>query len=157
MLNVKFGRANGEDLELPVRSAVARTKQQYIASLPKPLQDFIQRYQKEFPDMEVDDRLMGLAGERAIEAGGHPADLNGRVRKTGYPLPPGVGDLGNQFESLWGANDAQGALDGWRGHPGHMEHVFRQTWPYAGYKHFGVGYDVKGPGAYGQWVIISAP
>ena len=139
----------------------AHADEAFLKSLPPEIQDFIERFKKERPGITFHPKLYEFAQMRAKHCltvrSGHPHDLNGQVRRFGYQLPRAIPDFGNQLESLWAASNAEGALNGWRGHQPHAVHVFGRTSPYQGHQFFGVGF-YRHPGQKnGQWVFISAP
>lgn len=149
------------NLSLDSWSSTARKdidfQKEYLEALPRNLQDFARIYRGERPHMKFDKTLAEFAQKRAVYCmtvqGGHAPDVNGQLRSMGYGLSPDISDQGNQFESLWGAgeNDPRGALNGWKGHGPHAQHVMGTTAPWSGHTRFGIGFYG------GQWVFISAP
>lgn len=133
----------------------------YLKALPPHIQDFIRLYEKARPGVRFDPRLMQVAEFRAkdclLRTHGHVNDLAKQMRTAGYPLSKESfpDNMTNQFESLWAASTAQGALNGWAGHGPHAVHVFGQESPWNAYTKVGIGaYPYKG--GY-QWALITAP
>lgn len=122
--------------------------------LPLEIKHFINVYARERPEMQFDLRLYKVAQERAPEVSQqqpHVADINRRIWNAGYRTPEPQG--ANTSESVWGARDAEGALNGWRSSKGHRNHVWGLASWTKDHRYYGVGFQKSR----GQWVILTAP